>query len=432
MTLLELLPQQLAERLSADGGSAYLISNPADGRLRASLPWLQPLADTLCADRRDFHQHEAIFLGVGPESGALFGAFVHRTIRGSGSGGLRHWPYQRCEDFIRDGLRLALGMSRKNALAGLWWGGGKGIIARQPGDLWRDSGYRKTLYREYGTFVTGLRGIYITAEDVGTTPADMAEVFATTRHVTCVPPEMGGSGNPSPATARGVVCAMEGALDFMGNGDLAGKKIAMQGAGNVATCMIEELLARDVAQVVATEINPERHALLADRFAGKPVELRLTDPSDTTIFAEPCDVLAPNALGGVLSPDTIPSIQAPLVCGAANNQLFDDRRDDAALSARGIAYVPDYVANRMGIVNCANEQYGQVPNDPAINRHFGREWENSVYLVTQRVFERAKIERISTSAAANRLADEAILQPHPIWGYRGRQILDGLAAEMTD
>jgi glutamate dehydrogenase/leucine dehydrogenase len=426
VTLLHLDPKEIADRLGAEGGHGSVFVSPSTGEIRASAAWLEPLAEFLRTDERDYHEHEGVFLSVGASTGALLGAFVHRTIRGAGAGGLRHWPYPDFEAFVRDGLRLALGMSRKNALAGLWWGGGKGIIARQSGDAWKDPAYRRAVYREYGAFVSSLRGLYVTAEDVGTTPPDMAEVFSTSRFVTCVPPAVGGSGNPSPATAQGVVCAMEGALDFLDQGTLGGKKVAMQGAGNVATFMIEELLERGVGRVVATEINPDRQAMLSDRFAGRPVEIRLVPAGDDSIFAEPCDVLAPNALGGVLNPDTIPRITASIICGAANNQLLDDRRDDAALAEQGVVYVPDFVANRMGIVNCANEQYGSIPDDPAVQRHLGREWENSVFRVTQRVLERAKAEGVTTSTAANRLADEAILQPHPIWGHRGRDIVAGL------
>ena len=425
-------PERFAIRLAEAGGQACLTWDHARGALVASQPWLDELAAWLGADERDFHEHEGVFFGVGAETGALFIAAVHKTVRGQGAGGLRHWPYAELEQGIRDSLRLSLGMSRKNALAGLWWGGGKGIIVRQAGDRFRDAGYRRTVYREYGEFTTGLRGIYITAEDVGTVPTDLAAVFETTRFATCVPPAVGGSGNPSPATAKGVVCAMEAALDHRELGTVAGKTIAMQGAGNVATFMIEELLAREVGKVVATEISAERCAMLRERFAGKPVEIRETQPGDNSIFAEPCDVLAPNALGGVLGPETIATIAAPIVCGAANNQLLDDRRDDQLLTDRGITYVPDFVANRMGIVNCANEQYGTVggaAGDPAIERHFGREWDNAVYNVTRRILEHAAREGTTTSDAANTLADEACAQPHPIWGHRGRAIIEGLLAD---
>ncbi|MFO7562050.1 MAG: Glu/Leu/Phe/Val dehydrogenase dimerization domain-containing protein [Enhygromyxa sp.] len=426
--LLEADPTVFTEQLRAHGGRGSLIWDHEQERVIPSAPWLDDLAEWLAADQRDFHRHEGLFFAVGPETGALFGAFVHSTMRGQSAGGLRHWPYPTVEALIRDGLRLSLGMSRKNALAGLWWGGGKGIIARQAGERYRDPAYRRALYREYGSFTTSLRGVYITAEDVGTVPEDLAAIHETTRFAISVPEAVGGSGNPSPATARGVVCAMEGVLDHQGEGSLAGKTVAMQGAGNVATYMMEELLAREIGRVIATEISPERCAMLRDRFAGKPVEIRQSSPDDLSIFSEPCDIFAPSALGGVLRPETIPLIKAPIVCGPANNQLLDDRRDDQALAERGIVYVPDFVANRMGIVNCANEQYGSLPDDPAINRHFSRDWDNAVFVVTKRILELAAREGITTSDAANKLADEACLQPHPIWGHRGRAIIEGLRA----
>ncbi len=430
MSLVDLGPEAFASHLRALGQHrAYAVHDPASGQIQLSHPGLAELADFLLADNRDYQQHEGVFLAIGPRTGALFGAFVHRSNRGQGQGGLRHWPYASMSAFLRDGLRLAMGMTRKNALAGLWWGGGKGLIARAPGDSFRDTAYRAQLYGEYAEFVTSLRGCYITAEDAGTGPEDMAVVHQGTRFATCIPPSIGGSGNPSPATARGVVCAMEGALDHLGLGTLAGKKIAMQGTGNVATAMIGELLQRGVASIVASELSGERRAQLAQQFAGAPLELVAAEPGDPSGLATPCAILAPNALGGILNPDTIPGIRARIVCGAANNQLLNDERDAKALAERGVVYVPDYLCNRMGIVNCANEQYGQVPNDPAIERHFGRDWDNSVYVITRRALELAAAQGITTAAAANRLADELALVPHPIWGHRTRSIIDGLIAD---
>ena len=401
----------------------------ATGQLQVSHPELATVGDFLLAGNRDYRQHEGVFLEVGETSGALFGAFIDRSCRGQSQGGLRYWPYASLAAFLRDGLRLATGMTRKNALAGLWWGGGKGLIARAPGEAYRDQGRRAELYRDYAAFVTSLRGCYITAEDAGTGAADMATVHEGTRFVTCIPRASGGSGNPSPATARGVVCAMEGALAHLQLGTLAGKHIVMQGTGNVGAAMIEELLKRGVAGIVASELSAERRAELAQRFAFAPLELLAAEPGDNSILTLPCDVLAPNALGGILNPETIPTIRARVVCGAANNQLLDDERDAAALAARGIVYVPDYLCNRMGIVHCANEQYGYVPHDPAIERHFGREWDNSVYLITRRALERAASEGITTAAAANQLADDLAGELHPIWGHRTRAIITGLVAE---
>ena len=429
LPLAQLSPRAFADLLRDRGQRrAYAVTDAA-GRLHVSDPAVAGIGAYLAEESPDYAAHEGVFLEVGATTGALFGAFVHDTRRGQGQGGLRFWPYPTLAAFFSDGLRLARGMTRKNALAGLWWGGGKGLIARDPEMPARDPEFRRALYREYAGFVTSLRGCYITAEDAGTGPADMAEVFAATRFVTCIPPALGGSGNPSPATARGVVCAMEGALAHLGRGDLAGKTVAMQGTGNVAAAMIGELLARGVARVVASEISAERRAELLERFAGSPVEIRLAAPGDDAILAEPCDILAPNALGGVLNPDTIPRIQAPIVCGAANNQLLDEVRDAAALHARGVVYIPDFLCNRMGIVSCANEQYGYVQDDPAILRHFGRDWENSVYVITRRMLDLAAREGITTAAAAIRMADELARQEHPIWGHRGRAIIDSLVRE---
>lgn len=426
---LDVSPERFVQTLGELGTRrAAFVLDPDSGQLRASHAALQPLADAIAENRRDFDGHEAIFLEVGRETGALMGAYLHKTRRGQAAGGVRHWPYQRIGDMLSDGLRLARGMGRKNALAGLWWGGGKGVIARQPGELYRDPVYRRVLYREYGSFITSLRGCYVTAEDAGTVSSDMAAIFRTTRFVTCIPAEVGGSGNPSFATAKGVVCAIEGALDALGMGGLQGKRIAMQGVGNVGAAMIGDLLEAGVASIEACDIAEEQLTVARGKLEATPVSLRQVTPDDTSIFGADCDVLVPNALGGILNPTTIGLIRAKVVCGAANNQLLDDRRDDQALAERGITYVPDFLANRMGIVNCANEQYGSLPDDPAVTRHLGRKWENAVFVTTQRVLERARRESVTTTTAANALADELMQEPHPIWGHRSRLLVQSLVA----
>jgi glutamate dehydrogenase/leucine dehydrogenase len=396
--------------------------------LRPSHPALRSVASGIEANTRDFDAHEALYFEVG-RHGALMAAFIHRSSRGQGAGGVRHWPYDTLGALVSDGLRLARGMGRKNALAGLWWGGGKGIIAEQPGGNPTNVEYRSHLFEDYGRFVTSLRGYYVTAEDVGTQAADMAAVFHTTRYVTCIPPEFGGSGNPSFSTARGVVSAMQAALAARDLGTLSGKRVAVQGLGNVSQAMIAELVQRGVARVVACDISEEQVARARARFADAPVDVRVVAPGDTSIFAEPCDVFAPCALGGVLNPQTIPMLDAKIVCGAANNQLLDDQRDDSLLAEREILYVPDFLANRMGIVNCANEQYGTLPDDPAVTRHFDPAWDGSVYSVTLRVIERARKDSITTTRAANLVADELMQWPHPVWPGRGLQIRNALSAE---
>ena len=408
---------------------AFLIVDAGSGVLTASHPALEPLARWVSESSADYNRHEAVFLQVAEGSGALMGAFLHRTVRGQGQGGLRFWPYDTLGGFLTDGLRLAQGMGRKNALAGLWWGGGKGVIARPPDAPFRDEEFRQQLYAEYGAFISSLDGCYVTAEDVGTGPDDMASVFRATRFVTCVPHGVGGSGNPSQSTARGVVSAMEAALDFAGQGDLSGKTIAMQGIGNVGGFMCEELLARGVARVIACDISERNVESAKKRFSGSQLELRQVSKGDNGILSEPCDILAPNALGGILDESTISTVRARIVCGAANNQLFDDKSDDRRLAERGVLFVPDFVANRMGIVNCANEQYGRLDDDPAITRHFSRDWDNSVFCVTQRILRMAENEGTTPTVAANRLADRLSEEPHPIWGHRAFDIIQGLKAK---
>lgn len=397
----------------------------ADGAVRASHPCVEPLAREIQA-HGDYRAHEGCFFEVGEESGHLLSAFVHRTRRGQGAGGVRFWTYAKLGELVTDGLRLSQAMGQKSALAGLWWGGGKGVIARRPNVDHLDGDLRRRIFRDYGRFLTGLKGCYVAAEDVGTTPADIAWIHETTRHVTCIPPGIGGSGNPSRLTASGVVVAMEAVLAHLGRGDLSGKTLAMQGLGNVASFMIGDLLDRGVSRIIATDIDATRVEAVRDQYQGAPLELRHALPGDHGILATPCDILAPSAIGACLNPETIPTIQAPIICGAANNQLAQTRRDAEALKERGIVYIPDYLANRMGIVNCANEQYGVFEGDPAIRDHLERETSFGIFQRTLEVLRRADAASSTTAEEADRLADELADEPHPIWPDRGRRIIKHL------
>jgi glutamate dehydrogenase/leucine dehydrogenase len=427
--LLNMHPQELVRFLRANGIRRFHFIHDAHRRtMTASHPRLQPIADFVLADQRDFMEHEGAFFQVSREHDTLQGAFVHRTRRGQAAGGVRYWQYDTVESYLRDGLRLAKGMTRKNALAGLWWGGGKGVMAHNPEVDKYDPGIREDIYREFGELLSAIRGCYVTAEDVGTHVVDMAHVFARTRFTTCIPQGLGGSGNPSVPTARGVVAGMEAALDFLGEGNLEGKAVAVQGMGNVAAPLIRFLLENKVRKVAACDINPGLTDTIRQSFPDELVKPRTVDPGDLSIFAEECDILAPCACGAVLNPKTIPMIRARIVCGAANNQLEDAARDDRLLHARGILYVPDFLTNRMGIVNCANEQDGEVARDPMIERHLEREWEHSIHQAATRVFRRSKESGEPPALVAMALADELSLVEHPITGHRGRQIIDSLAA----
>jgi len=165
-------------------------------------------------DKRDFFEHEATFFEYNEKTNSLFGAFIQKTKRGAGHGGVRLWPYENVESFLREGLRLSLGMGRKNSLAGLWWGGGKGLIAKIDGIDYSNNNFRDLLFGEYGKFVTSLKGCYYGAEDVGLTTDDTLRMFKNSRFITCIPKEVGGSGNPSPLTAKGTLCGMEAVLSL--------------------------------------------------------------------------------------------------------------------------------------------------------------------------------------------------------------------------
>jgi leucine dehydrogenase len=404
----------------------YFVFDPRSRVVMSSHPGLQPLAEFIQSDRRDFAEHEGLFFQVTEKYGTLQGAFVHRTCRGQAAGGIRYWPYDSVEDYLRDGLRLARGMTQKNALAGLWWGGGKGVMARNPAVDSGDPEVRSYLYAAYGLFISSLRGCYVTAEDVGTTVADIAGVFSRTRFTTCIPESWGGSGNPSVPTARGVVVGMEAALEFLGLGSLEGKTVAIQGAGNVGGPLVGFLFGKGVKRITACDINAQLADTVLRKFAGRNLEVRVVARGDDSIFREKCDIFSPNATGAILNPRTIPLLRAKIVCGAANNQLEDARRDDPAILERGIVYVPDFLTNRMGIVNAANEQYGYVKNDPLFERHLSRDWDHSIFQTTLRVLRESAATSEPTGQIAVRLADELSLETHPIFGHRGRLIIDSL------
>ncbi len=404
----------------------FFVWDPAERTVVPSHPQLQPLADFLAADTRDFDEHEGFFAQIAPETGVLQGASVHRTCRGQAAGGVRFWTYDTVEDYLRDGLRLGLGMTLKNALAGLWWGGGKGVMARGTG---KDDGspeLRRRIYEEYGDFMSSLCGCYVTAEDVGTSVEDMAAIFSRTRFTTCIPGELGGSGNPSVPTALGVVRGMEAACAHLGLGTLEGKTVAVQGLGHVGEPLIGFLAERRVAKVIGTDIDPARETAIRELFPELELELRTVERGDNSVLAAEADIVAPCATGGVLGPETIPTIKARIVCGAANNQLEDPQRDDELLREAGVLYMPDFLVNRMGIVNCADEGSGYVDEDPVFERHLGTDWDNSIYNLSLEVLRKAEESGQSPARVALAIAEERSRELHPISGHRGQAIVASL------
>ncbi|HEV2767241.1 MAG TPA: Glu/Leu/Phe/Val dehydrogenase dimerization domain-containing protein [Acidimicrobiales bacterium] len=270
---------------------------------------------------------------------------IHSTALGPALGGVRFRPYGDDEEALHDVLRLARGMTYKAAVAGLDLGGGKAVLVGDPARLRSDE-----LLRAYARFVDSLGGRYLTAEDVGTTQTDMDLIRQETRHVTGGSESAGGSGDPSPATALGVVHALRALAEHAwGDDSLEQRHVVVVGAGKVGSALIGHLVTAGAVVSVA-DVDPARVDEMARRHGARPVDV------DEALTLE-CDVLAPCALGGILDADTIPRLRCRAVCGPANNQLA--KRGDADRLARArILYVPDYVASAGGIINIAEELRG--------------------------------------------------------------------------
>jgi leucine dehydrogenase len=272
---------------------------------------------------------------------------VHSTALGPAAGGCRFWHYESQADLITDAVRLARGMSYKNALAGLPFGGGKAVLQRPKGDF-----DRQAVFRVFGEAVAALQGNYITAEDVGTTVADMRKVRERTPYVAGLDVSDGmAGGDPSPWTALGVFEAMRAAARDVLRFDLQGATVAVQGIGNVGGSLCR-LLKQEGAKLVIADIDDARATSLADELGAKRVGI-------DEILSVDADILAPCALGGILNAKTIPSLRARLICGGANNQLATEA-DGQALDVRGILYAPDYVVNAGGIINVSAEYLGET------------------------------------------------------------------------
>jgi leucine dehydrogenase len=270
---------------------------------------------------------------------------VHSTRLGPSAGGCRFWRYATGDEAFADALRLAEGMTYKNALAGLPFGGGKAVIRAPSGPY-----DRAALFRAYGRALDELAGQYVTAEDVGTTMEDMVSVAEETRHVAGLPQKSGtAGGDPSYWTARGVFEAMRVAVERRLRTELADVTVAVQGLGHIGWALCQLLHAAG-ARLIVTELRGAVAAAAAERFGA-------TVLSPLELVQSSADVFAPCALGGVLNAKSIPQLRVKIVCGAANNQLAC-AADGDALASRGILYAPDFVVNAGGIINVAGEYFG--------------------------------------------------------------------------
>ncbi|GLC88780.1 branched-chain amino acid dehydrogenase [Lysinibacillus piscis] len=313
---------------------------------------------------------------------------IHDTTLGPALGGARMWTYATEENAIEDALRLARGMTYKNAVAGLNLGGGKTVII---GDPFKDK--NEEMFRALGRFIHGLNGRYITAEDVGTTVTDMDLIHEETDYVTGISPAFGSSGNPSPVTAYGVYRGMKAsAKEAFGTDSLEGLKVAVQGLGNVAYKLCE-YLHNEGAKLIVTDINQAAIERVVNDFGATAV-------APDEIYGQDVDIFAPCALGAIINDDTIPQLKAKVIAGCANNQLKDSRHGDL-IHEMGIVYAPDYVINAGGVINVADELYGY-------NRERAMKRVDGIYDSIEKIFAISKRDGIPTYLAANRLAEERI------------------------
>lgn len=313
---------------------------------------------------------------------------IHSTTLGPALGGTRFFPYKSEDDALEDVLRLARGMTYKSAAAGLDLGGGKAVIVGDP-----RTDKTEGLLRTYARFVDSLGGRYITAEDVGTTQPDMDMIRRETAHVTGVSRSLGGSGDPSAATAYGVLHAMKAvAKSLWGDTALADRHVVVSGVGKVGYALVRHLV-EERARVTVSDVNADAVTRVVRDFGVETV------PPEKAHAVE-CDVFSPCAMGAVLDADTIPELRCTAVVGSANNQLREPA-DATRLAEAGILYAPDYVANAGGVINIAEELLGY---------HRERAYNNirRIYDTTAAVLDTAAAENITTTQAADRLAERRI------------------------
>ena len=329
--------------------------------------------------------HEQLVFCREASSGYRGVVAIHNTTLGPALGGTRFWHYKTESDAVIDVLRLSRGMTYKAAVAGLSLGGGKSVVMADHG-----TPDREAIFRAHGRFIESLKGRYITAEDVGTSPADMDHIHLETEHVVGL---QGRSGDPSPVTAYGVYQGIKASAKVrFGSDSLAGKTVAVQGCGHVGYYLCS-YLHEEGARLVVTDIDTEKVKRVVEEFRGRAVGL-------DEIYGVQADVFAPCALGSVINDATLKQLKVKIVAGGANNQLAEERHGDL-LEQKGILYAPDYVINAGGLINVNSEL-----EDWSAER--AKRKAGEIYDTLLRLFELAKEEGIPTYRAADRLAERRI------------------------
>jgi leucine dehydrogenase len=342
--------------------------------------------DTIETLETDFDAHEQVVEINDPTTGLRAIIAIHSTFRGPGAGGCRLWAYGSRLEARKDALRLSRGMSYKNAMADLRFGGAKAVIM---GPISPEN--RTAIFEAFGRAVQALGGTYITAEDVGVSVSDMMTVANETRFVSGLARAKGEvGGDPSPFTATGVRIGIEAAVKArLGRDSLEGVRVAVQGLGHVGTYLCEELKARG-AKLSVADINPDRVADITNRLGVEAMSVQ-------DILLADVDVVAPCALGSIITPEVARKLKASIIAGGANNQLSDPHSGKIIFD-RDILYAPDYVINAGGIIAVSAEYYGDTDHS---------EISQNVLAIGPRltdIFETAKSLKQPTEVVAERMA----------------------------
>ncbi len=331
-------------------------------------------------------EHEQVLFCQDKATGLKAIIAVHNTVLGPALGGTRMWMYNNEQEALTDVLRLSRGMTYKNSVAGLNLGGGKAVII---GNSKTDKS--EALFRRFGKFVNSLAGKYITAEDVGINPKDMTYVNMETNHVAGLP---GKSGDPSPVTAYGVYVGMKAAAKLhSGSDSLAGKKVAVQGVGHVGEYLVKHLI-KEGAKVTITDINEEALARISKEYGCAVV-------APNAIYDVDMDIYAPCALGATVNDDTLAKMNCSIICGAANNQLANEKIHGQAVIDKGIIYAPDFVVNAGGVINVYSEVAG-------LSSEWAMSKAEDIYNTTFNILKTSQEKGMPTYKIANEAAEQRI------------------------
>ncbi|MGQ9604167.1 MAG: Leu/Phe/Val dehydrogenase [bacterium] len=339
-------------------------------------------------ERLRIDSHEQLIFFREQFSGLRAIIAIHDATLGPAIGGVRMLKYVSEDQAVEDVLRLSHAMTLKAAGAGVNFGGGQAVII---GDPRKDRS--EALFRGLGRFIEGLGGRFIAAEDVGTTYEDMDYIRMETRYVVGIPSSRGGSGDPSPMCAYGVIRGIEACQEFRtGSESLKGVKVAVQGVGKVGSVVVKMLIDRG-ARVFIADVDTQAVERTRSQY-----DIEVVSPDE--IYSLDCDIFCPCALGGVINDRTIELLRCKIVAGAANNQLDRSRHGDL-LDQKGIIYAPDYIINAGGLINVVDELSG-YDQARAMRKT------SAIRDVLLNILERSRSQKVPTWRAAEQLVMERI------------------------